>query len=221
MKIPGLRYVADVTRPGSVASSFRRRRFALFQSLIAPLPRPVRILDVGGSPAFWVRVGFTADEGVHILVVNKRREGAVIGPNMRQELGDARQLSYPDQAFDVVVSNSVIEHVGDFADQARMAQEIRRVGRRYFVQTPNRSFPLEPHFLFPFFQFLPLEVRAWLLSRFQLGWHPRQEKSAARETVRSIRLVTAREMRIFFPGAKLYRESVLGLTKGFVAYDGW
>ncbi|HWS70973.1 MAG TPA: class I SAM-dependent methyltransferase, partial [Thermoanaerobaculia bacterium] len=64
-------------------------------------------------------------------------------------------------------SNSVLEHV---ADMPAMAREIRRVGRRWYVQTPNRWFPVEPHFLVPFFQFLPIATRAWLLTRFDLGW---------------------------------------------------
>ena len=72
------------------------------------------------------------------------------------DVGDAVDMpGISDGAFDVVFSNSVIEHVETYENQRRMAAEIRRVGRRYFVQTPNRHFPLEPHFLVPGFQLLP------------------------------------------------------------------
>jgi hypothetical protein len=124
--------------------------------------------------------------------------------------------------FDVVFSNSVIEHVGTYPDQMRMADEVRRVGKRYFIQTPNRFFPIEPHFLLPFFQFLPLELRAQLLSRFDLGWMQKTpDLEAARETVDSIRLLSRADLQTLFPEASLYAERFLGLTKSFVAYHGW
>jgi len=51
-----------------------------------------------------------------------------------------------------------------------MANEGRRVGKRYFVQTPNLYFSIEPHFVFPFFQFLLLQAKVWLITHFYLGW---------------------------------------------------
>jgi hypothetical protein len=56
-------------------------------------------------------------------------------------------------------SNSVIEYVGDFPDQQRMADEVRRVGDRYRVQSMSKHFPIEPRFVFPFYQHLPLWLR--------------------------------------------------------------
>ena len=103
-----------------------------------------------------------------------------------------------------------------------MAREIRRVGRRFFVQTPNRHFPVEPHFVFPLFQFLPLTLRVQLLRRFSLGWVPRMPDPAkARAFVRSIRLLTGDELTGLFPGAAIHRERVCGLTKSFVVHGGF
>jgi hypothetical protein len=147
----------------------------------------------------------------------------VSGPPFSSVAGDARAMpEFADAEFDVVFSNSVIEHVGGLEDQRRMAEEIQRVGRRFFVQTPNRRFPIEPHTVFPLFQFLPLAARVSLVRRFQLGWIPRTpDARAARGRICSIRLLTRAEFGELFPGATIHRERVCGLTKSFVACGGF
>ncbi|MEO8578366.1 MAG: class I SAM-dependent methyltransferase, partial [Gemmatimonadales bacterium] len=137
--------------------------------------------------------------------------------------GDARAMpQFAAGSFDVVFSNSVIEHVGSYDQQRAMAAEIRRVGKRYWVQTPNKRFPLEPHFLFPFFQYLPSAVRTQLVNRFDVGWYKRiPDLAAARAEVDSIQLLTKRKFAALFPGATIHSEKIGGLTKSFVAYDGW
>src|SRR5262249_17986733 len=157
--------------------------------------------------------------GLHITLLNL--PGAQVPSDRVTSVeGDARDLSrWPDKSFDVVFSNSVIEHVGELADQEQMAQEIRRVSQRYFVQTPNRYFPIEPHFHVPGFQLMPLSVRASLLQRFNLGWVARRPDAlAARTMVESVRLLDERTLRKLFPEAHIYSERLLGWTKSFVAY---
>jgi hypothetical protein len=138
-------------------------------------------------------------------------------------MGDARAMpQFAAKSFDVVFSNSVIEHVGDYANQRRMADEIRRVGQRYFVQTPNKRFPIEPHFLVPWFQYLPTGTRSWLLSRFDVGWYRRMpDRAAARAEIESIQLLTRKRFSDLFPGATIRDEKFVGLTKSFVAIGGW
>ncbi|MDH3214012.1 MAG: class I SAM-dependent methyltransferase [Myxococcales bacterium] len=213
---------ALATARDRMSGALRRQRVALLESLLEPLPRPLRILDVGGTQAFWNRAGFAGARDLEIVLLNRERV-AVSGPPFSSVVGDGcRMPEFADGAFDVAFSNSVIEHAGDREEQRRMAGEIRRVGRRYFVQTPNRHFPVEPHFVFPLFQFLPLALRVLLLRRFSLGWVPRMPDAAeARAFVRSIRLLTGRELAGLFPGATLHRERVCGLTKSFVATDGF
>jgi hypothetical protein len=215
-----LRKLADNRAGDSLATSLRRKRFEIFHQIIGSLPRPVRILDVGGTERFWEMMDFVGVDGVEIVVLNLEPTD-VRHRGMSAIAGDARDLAgLRDREFDVVFSNSVIEHVGDYRDQQRMAAEVQRVGRRYFVQTPNRYFPIEPHFLFPGFQFLPIPARTELLRRFDLGWHRRTpDPEEARRTVSAIRLLTEREMRTLFPRAHLYSEKVFGLTKSFIAYS--
>jgi hypothetical protein len=212
--------IGRLTDRDHVSEALRRRRLAWFHALIAPLPRPLRILDVGGTQAFWNNSA--AGYGVEILLLN-REPAAVSGPPFSSVGGDARAMpEFADAEFDVVFSNSVIEHVGGLEDQRQMAKEIQRVGRRFFVQTPNRRFPVEPHTVFPLFQFLPLAVRISLVRRFQLGWIPRTlDARAARESVSSIRLLTRAEVTELFPGATIHRERLCGLTKSFVACGGF
>jgi hypothetical protein len=216
-----LRTLADNRDPASVAGHLRQKRFALFQSLLAPIPRPLRILDVGGTQKFWEVMNFSRATGIEITILNLTAP-AVSLPNFVGVKGDARDLQFENAAFDVVFSNSVIEHVGGPRDQALMAREVQRVGMRYFVQTPNKYFPIEPHFLFPCFQFLPVPVRSWLLQHFHLGWRGRvADPEAARASVNSVRLLTRAELTDLFPEASLFQERLLGLTKSFVVYGGW
>ena len=185
-------------------------------------PGPLTILDVGGRPQYWEMM--TADLSIPqefaITLLNVEVQSAT-QPGFTCLVGDGRAMpQFAEKQFDIVYSNSTIEHVSSFADQQRMASEIRRVGRRYCIQTPNRFFPIEPHFLFPFFQFLPLELRIWLLQHFNLGWYGRQPKRQdAVSEVTEIRLLTRTEMITLFPEAIIYEEKYLGLVKSFVAYS--
>src|SRR5207253_2037312 len=86
--------------------------------------------------------------------------------NVTVEIYAGGRFPYDDRSFDVVHSNSVIEHVGNFNAQCQFAAEIRRVGARYWVQVPYLFFPYEPHAHLPFFQFLPPNMKMWVLKRW-------------------------------------------------------
>lgn len=206
----------------SLARGMRARRFAFFRELLDGLPRPVSILDVGGTQDFWESMDFVDADEVRVTILNQQAPPSR-HDNMTTVAGDACDMpAFGDGEFDVVFSNSVIEHVGEPPRQEAMAREVRRVGKRYFVQTPNLYFPIEPHFLFPFFQFLPVPVRGFLLQHLKLSWGGRiPDPVRARETAREVRLVGLSRFRSLFPDAEIYRERVLGLSKSFVAYGGW
>ncbi|MBA3542727.1 MAG: class I SAM-dependent methyltransferase [Deltaproteobacteria bacterium] len=214
--------LADNRNPRSLAGWLRRRRSALLRDLLASVPRPARVLDVGGTQAYWEVAEAAGLEGVTVVLLN-RAPPVVTRPGFESRGGDARAMpELADQSFDVVFSNSVIEHVGDRDDQRAMASEVRRVGKRYFIQTPNRHFPIEPHFLVPGFQFLPLEVRVQLVMRFSLGWYARTpDRAAAHALATSIELLTGPELAALFPGATIHRERFAGLTKSLIAIGGF
>jgi hypothetical protein len=128
---------------------FRQKRLKRFLSMVDEIVAAsgtCNILDVGGNVAYWLGLEpLWRDRPCHITLVNI---GGELVPDRRftSIAGDARDLSrFRDLSFDLVHSNSVIEHVGLWRDQLRMAQEVRRLAPRYFVQTPNFWFPIEPH----------------------------------------------------------------------------
>lgn len=214
--IPG---IADNTNPDSLASRLRRQRMRHFLALLEPFPAPVRILDVGGTAGFWLRNAPALPKPVHLTLLNLEAVPTEGLPNTIAVAGDARDLrQFADRSFDLCFSNSVIEHVGTFADQQAMAREVQRVAQAFFIQTPNRWFPLEPHFLFPCWQFLPIPLRAALHRHFRLGWMPAQPDPArARREVQEIRLLTTAEMRQLFPTAEICPEKIGPLTKSLMA----
>jgi SAM-dependent methyltransferase len=64
-----------------------------------------------------------------------------------------RPLPFADKAFDVAVSNAVLEHVGSVANQAAFVRELCRVADRVFISVPNRYFPVEHHTMIPLLHF--------------------------------------------------------------------
>jgi hypothetical protein len=224
MTNPLTQLLADTESLSSFSSQLRQKRFAFFQSLLQSVPLPLKILDVGGRSTTWERAGLVSDRGMGVEITLINPEGGQSQfQNLRCLDGDARHMpQFADQEFDIVFSNSVIEHVGDFAQQRRMAQEIQRVGKRYFVQTPNRYFPIEPHFLFPGFQFLPLSLKVLLIQNFNLGWRPKTpDREAAVQMVESVQLMGKADLQRLFPKAKIYSETLLGFRKSLIAYGGW
>lgn len=217
-----IKSLADNSSGESLATRMRRARFALFLSLLGTLSGHSRILDIGGTQEFWTLMTGGDPGDVDITLLNIEHQ-AVTSEKFTSAVGDARSMpQFPDRSFDVVFSNSVIEHVGSYENQKRMAGEVVRVGRRYFVQTPNKRFPLEPHFLFPWFQYLPSWARAQLVHRFDVGWYKRiPDYEAAKAEVDSIQLLTRRQFTALFPGSRLHVEKLAGLPKSFVAYGGW
>ncbi len=183
-----------------LARRARRRRWRLYRRLIAPRPGET-VVDVGCGPA-----GLAAFEpDAAITGVDRVNRPGYAAGERRFVRADARALPFPDGAFDIAWSNSVIEHL-DPADRPRFAAEVRRVAGRYFVETPNRWFPVEPHVLLPAFQFLPRAARQRL---WRLG--------VSDDPFTDIRLIDAAELRRLFPDARIVRERFGPLTKSLIA----
>lgn len=218
----GVRSVADVSNPESLSNKLRQKRFAKFESLVEQFPRPLRIIDVGGTESFWEQRGWAGNTDYEITMVNLEATPNRHG-NVKSVKGDATNLTdFADREFHVAFSNSVIEHLFTFENQVRMAHEVQRVAKAYWLQTPDYWFPIEPHFHVVGWQWMPKSVRTALIKNFRCGWRgPCATWEEARDAVAEVRLLTAGEMRSLFPDAEMWSEKVFGLSKSIVAYDGF
>lgn len=211
----------DPNNSKSLNQKFREKRFAFFRSLLDRIHSntPIEVLDIGGTQSYWESMNFTENNKVNITLLNLYLT-PVKYKNFSSIIGDACDLSnFRDNHFDVIFSNSVIEHLFTRENQIKMANEIRRVGKYYYIQTPNYYFPIEPHWLFPFFQFLPFKVRVILTKNFNLGHYKKSKtQEAAIQRVNEVQLLTEKEMKNLFPEGKVYREKFFGLIKSVTMY---
>lgn len=197
---------------------FRRRRLRRFHATFRPTSK-TRLLDIGGDPYTWI---FEADsrEPIPITLVNLQfpNPAAFNDSRFTAVYGDATDLPFEDQSFDIAYSNSVIEHMTNWECQQAFASEARRVARNLWIQTPARHFPIEPHLLTPFFQYLPKRLQLRFARRFTL-WGLLSKPSAAEVVamISEIRLLTLREMKQLFPDCLILKEKVFGLTKSYIA----
>ena len=130
------------------ARARRRRHEAFFPSL----PAGARVLDLGCGA-----LGLRALEPeLDITGVDIAPEPSYPGPFVQADAAEG--LPFTDGEFDLVYCSSVIEHVAPRRREA-FAAELRRVGRGWMVQTPARSFPIEPHSLLPGAHWLPVALR--------------------------------------------------------------
>jgi len=119
----------------------------------------MRVLDIGGSTgiidcilseSFKKIIGIDIDKQA-IDYANKKFKRK----NLKFEVGDALNLHYKDDSFDLVICTHVYEHV---ADQEKLFKEIHRVLKKNglcYLAATNRLWILEPHYNLPFLSWLP------------------------------------------------------------------
>ena len=203
-------------------TGFRARRLTKFVAIldeILAVKERVSLLDIGGNTEYWLDLEpVWGGRPIDFTLVNLEPE-RVADARFKSIVADCRDLKcFADNAFDVVHSNSVLEHVGRWQDMRAMAREVRRLAPRYFVQTPNFWFPLEPHFRVPFFHWLPEPLRLALVRRRGCGSFPRAETiDDAQRFIEDSILIDAPRLAALFPEAHIERERVFGLTKSIIA----
>ncbi|MCU0549758.1 MAG: methyltransferase domain-containing protein [Leptolyngbya sp. Prado105] len=196
----------------SFVKRWRTQRFRSFLDCVNP-PKSAKILDLGGSSYIWELM----EHNFQVTIVNLPNNEEQFEANcdrytyVEGDATDLRQL-FADQSFDVIFSNSVIEHVGDEGKQAAFAAEVQRLGKAYWIQTPSDRFPLEVHTGMLFYWQLPKFVQ----QRLKKSWRKKNPNWAA--MVEGTRVLSRRKMRQLFPDAEIFSEQKLGFEKSYAAY---
>jgi ubiquinone/menaquinone biosynthesis C-methylase UbiE len=190
---------------------FRNEKIQLFLSLIRASGGGGRLLDIGGGSGIdgeFLNLYKHFDE-VAVVNLTPQPIAAPTGVVLEALVADGRNLPFDARSFDWVFSNAVIEHVGAWSEQQRFASEIRRVASRgYFVTTPNKFFPIEPHTMLPFYQFLPLSIKK-KVAPFSPGYLREYEE---------IHLISRAQMKTLFPEAIILAMGFPVLGNSLIAY---
>ncbi len=197
--------------PGSVSGKRRLRRWDLVKKTFPDLS-DMSVLDLGGTGESWKTAGLRPRR---LVLLNPYEAGAADGAEV--VVGDACDPpeSIRRQHFDLVFSNSVIEHVGGHAKRLAFADTARSLADRLWVQTPYRYFPVEPHFVAPGLQFLPLALRARALMAWPISEVGSIEEAIAR--LQNVELLSRTEMAAYFPDCSLVVERFGGVPKSLIA----
>jgi hypothetical protein len=207
-----------VDAPESLGERKRARRWEwLLQAF--PEVGSMSVIDLGGTAEAWLRSPVRPGS---LHVVNLEAQPETVPSWIRSDRADACDLPphISNATYDLVYSNSVIEHVGGHAQRMRFAETVHRLAGQHWVQTPYRYFPIEPHWLFPGFQFLPLTLRARLSQRWPLVHTPSQTRDEGLRAAMGVELLSRAEMAFYFPRSVLRAERVLGVVKALIATKG-
>jgi hypothetical protein len=220
----------------SLAARVRERSHEARAELLLALLTPVQgatVLDLGGSDGSFaarihrrrpdLRITVADVEDTRLLAKTRYGFDEV-------QLDPDAPLPFADAQFDLVLCNSVIEHVTlshqecltavfeesewrrrALEHQGRFAAEIERVGKTYFVQTPHADFPIDAHTWLPLTNRLSHERvrrlirvtdRFWIKHCGVADWH----------------LLGPADMQRLFPAASVHVERLAGLGKSVIAY---
>ncbi|MEU3463652.1 class I SAM-dependent methyltransferase [Streptomyces sp. NPDC006733] len=177
----------------------------------------MRVIDLGGTVETWLRAPVRP---AHVHVVNLEEHPPQTPDWIRAEYGDACALPkdiLTSGDYDLVYSNSVLEHVGGHAQRMRFADAVQTLAPRHWVQTPYRYFPIEPHWLFPGFQVLPVNARAQLARYWPLAHSQAGSTEEGMRSVLGTELISRSEMEFYFPDSRVIGERMAGLVKSLIA----
>ncbi|HEY1919592.1 MAG TPA: class I SAM-dependent methyltransferase [Streptosporangiaceae bacterium] len=175
------------------------------------------VLDLGGRVLTWQRAPVRPK---HVHCVNLLDPPKDIPDWAEAEVGDACNLPehITSRRYDLVFSNSVIEHVGGHANRLKFAENVHSLADAHWVQTPYRYFLMEPHLMAPMVQFMPLTTRAWMARRWPLSYGRGRTTDRSLNQVLNIELLDRTHMRYYFPDSKIGVEKAFGMPKSLVAY---
>jgi len=195
-----------------------RKKYEIFISLIKPQPND-KILDIGVAPYMCLGANFLEqwyqwpEKIVALAYASPKEYKGFYEHSYKFKLifGDGKALPFPDNYFDVVCCNAVVEHAGNFEEQKKLIYEIMRAGKRVFITTPNYWFPLDTHTLIPFAHYLPLKIRFRVYKILHRGYFA---------DLNILNLLKLKEFLCLFPKrakVKIIKQRFLGMVSGFIA----
>lgn len=196
-----------------VMKTLRLRRLTRFVKAFPDLPG-LSVLYVGGRPMIWrmLKEHYGLKPARLVLLNTESEIGLADG--YQTAVGDGCHLGYEDESFDLVFSNSVIEHVGDWNEMQQFVHECSKVGKEIYIQTPNRWFPVEPHTVTIFIYWFPKNVFRRFGFLTAVWWVNGADDFYS--TCDDFHLLSRREFQALSPHGHLWIERFFGLPKSFV-----
>jgi hypothetical protein len=193
-----LKKIINIENKNSISTKIRQKNFKYFKDLFYSLynNKPLKILDIGGTQEYWEMMEFTDPNLIEVTIISIDKIQVTL-PNFRFVKMSAEDFDLLDFNCDIVFSHSLIEHI----DHEIFAQIVRCFEKPYFIQTPNKYFPIEPHFLIPFFNFFPTSLKSYILGKA--------------EEAKTINLLSKEELKKLFPNSKIYEGKIFRLTQSF------
>ncbi len=197
-----LKNTINVTDKNSLAVKTRLNNFQIFRKLLKSYNKKIKVLDIGGTQEYWEMMEYTDPNLIEVILINIQDIKTTL-PNFISVKMNALDLNIFKFDCDIIFSHSLIEHI----DHEKFAYIIKTFNKPYFIQTPNKYFPMEPHFLIPLFQFMPLWLKYWLVKRYR--------KELELE-IKDINLLSKSELKKLFPNTEIHGEKILGMPQSFI-----
>ncbi|MFK2901698.1 class I SAM-dependent methyltransferase [Dyella jejuensis] len=134
--------------------------------------RPIRLLEVGTGSGGIAHYFGTLPDGRYSVDAVDIYDSRLVKDGYRYTQVEGTVLPFPDASFDVVLTNHVIEHVGERAAQLHHLEEVRRVLKQTgvaYLAVPNRWMLIEPHYRLAFLSWLPSKLRTPYLKWMDKG----------------------------------------------------
>lgn len=215
MRTAGLKTWHNLIYPITGFFRAKRGRFILKHF---PNINNLKICDLGGSRHFWDNLGLDMPrKNITIYNISTNETGAIKGgkEEIQLHIYDGYNVPVKDRHFDLLICNSVLEHV-PVEKRKVFAREMVRISKNIMCQTPAYVFPIEPHFIMPFIHWLPKRISYYLV--FVSPW-----KILSRPSLNTIRgyffgtnLLREKELRELFPKSSIEYEYFCGLKKSYL-----
>lgn len=197
---------------------FRKKRGKFLKKLYPHIDE-LKILDLGGSESFWKETDIVCNfKNITILNIKKYENEYINQKNINTVIYDGKVIPFNNKSFDLIICNSVIEHV-PIKNRKFFCDEIKRVGKKFFLQTPSYYFPLEPHFVMPFIHWLPKNIGFFLVnfSLWRILSNP--NRKLINDYFFNTNLLKEKELKKYFTNSKIFKEKSFFMTKSYYVID--